>query len=292
LKATRYSFRRLEVSEIQLLEERSRAAESKFAVMVRPLLAADGDETLRGVASCVLVRVADRHVLFSAAHVFADHPAGLYLPVIDGGPAVRLGAARLVSVAWQGAVDSIDVAILALDRELATALGEESFLQPGDLETSASAERGVYLTLGYPASRNRRSGNAQQRESWGLIYMAPECAPEMYGRLGLDRSVHVAIPFNKKLAQRREGLGPPPKPAGISGGALIRLRGLGDDGSGAGDFLGGIVHTHEPYPSNVLIGTRISIYLQALRHIWPDLAVYLPPGDDERLRFRDRRRQV
>ena len=133
----------------------------------------------------------------------------------------------------------------------------------------------VFFGAGFLAKKSYTKGNIanSKRECFPSI----ECNESNYSSHKLDKDVHLALAFeNKVLVNGNWQTSPTPR--GVSGGAIIKIEGIRINSSihdeEAKQLLSAIIieqRRGKGKQTGVLIGTRIKVHLDLIRHFLPNL---------------------
>jgi hypothetical protein len=249
---------------------------------VRPILSELGDSATL-VGSSVLLRVGDRHFALTAAHV-ADEPGELliagddatfYLPEIEttrppGG--IRDG-------------DAFDIGFVELPRELAEALGGVKFLTPADVDVDDQMAPGPFYTfIGYPTVNQRLDTERRHFDPLATVFTNPEETSKIPAPF--NAATHVAMRYDRGKAigadGRRQAL---PSQKGVSGGGMWRVDAL--RGSALANKLVAITIYAQTTGTRLMIGTRVTLHLEAIRHRYPELGPLIPHASGLTVRVKD-----
>jgi hypothetical protein len=227
------------------------------------------------IASGVLIRIVNRTFLLTAAHVTDRQSEGTLL--IPGQqefmPTNGYFSAMRLPSSGRRADDKLDVAYFLLDSDCAKDLHPRcTVLERRDVSLEAEPPlRTEYTFAGYPWRKSRVSEGLVATDF--QTFTGGEADKSEYEALGLSRSRHIAIRFNRKrtFSQRLGRVVTPPFPHGMSGGGVyvwsqealkhwpVRLP------------LAGIVTEFIPDRS-LLVATRLRVYVRCIFHNEPELA--------------------
>lgn len=241
---------------------------------VIPLFLAPEDRVncVTQVASGVLLCLGDEIFVLTAAHVVDE---------LDGGSLLLPGSEHLRELegtfhrvpVTPGAArhdDRIDFGFLRLAPELAAGL-HPSFepLRWEDLGLFETLTEGdLYSFAGYPASRARV--RAHMAESELFQYTGGAASDAVYGEIGFDPSLHIAMMFDVDGCVVAGRVQATAHPRGMSGGAIFSWPKTARDLPirSRPQRLVGIVHTYRKRPG-CMVGTRINGYVAAILRKYP-----------------------
>lgn len=230
------------------------------------------------IGSGVVVCIGGEYFIFSASHVF-DH-IGTYALLIGTGSEklVTLSGERFSTGKGPSGThkdDPVDASVFHIQegmtdklRRLALSLEDFDLTQQNDSMT-------VFFGTGFLAKKSYAKGNIanSKRECFPSI----ECNESNYSSHKLDKDIHLALAFeNKVLVNGNWQTSPTPR--GVSGGAIIKIESISmnpsiPDKEGI-QLLSAIIieqRRGNAKQSGVLIGTRINVHLELIRHFLPSL---------------------
>ena len=226
------------------------------------------------IGSGVLLRIGDCVFLFTAAHIadFAGEGT-LLIPGRDGFmPVNGFYSVGPMPPSGNRDDDNLDVAFVCLNTECAENLDAGRIIfEASDLSLEAEPKlRYIYSFAGYPWRKSRARQSAIETEF--ITIESSEIPKEQYEALGLARSKHIAIQFNRKrtFSELHRRVVVPPMPSGMSGGGVyawsedalkkwpVRLP------------LVGIANEYIPDKS-LLIATRLNFYFRCIANVHPHL---------------------
>ena len=250
-----------------------------FGPAVRPIFLERPNGQFELVGSCVLCQIMNRYVVLTAAHV-VDHAkrGSLYL----GGIAdTFLIDATIYSsspaVVATGHGDPIDIAFLELNPGYVQPLGNVRFITMEEVDVDDAAHPApVYFCVGYPVRFETRNDLTRSFALTGQVFTNVEANEQQYRQHSLKRQTHLAIRVDQKkviISGQRVRL----HMEGMSGGGAWRHGSLQpvSDFQGA-DRLVGVVIEHRSGSYGVLVCTRVSHFLEAIRRVWPELSSAIP----------------
>lgn len=230
------------------------------------------------IGSGVIVKIESEYFVFSASHIFDS--IGTSQLLIGSGRGTKLSSFvgdRFSSA--KGALgthfdDPIDASVFHIKSEVPEELIQVA-LNIEDLDFSQPDKRRcVHMFAGFRSKKSRTIGNQANAER--ECFPSVEYKEEVYYKLGLDFSRHIALAYEDKvLINGNWQISPTPK--GMSGGAIIKVDGINFSrpiitSLKPKQLLSGITIAQRREKSGkpgVLIGTRINTHLSLI-------ATYLP----------------
>lgn len=231
------------------------------------------------IGSGVFLRTGPSQFVITAAHVMDQARGKMHIG----------GESRIVSVAGHyshtlppdgstsRAGDRFDLALVPLaDREMeglrdCRFLGVDE-LEPRELVDLRPVVGSKYLLLGYPCSKQRVRDGVPHLEPLRFVGRARPLSE--YRVRGWDPRRHLLIEYDRKRAWNLAGRVTLPKPYGLSGGGLFRVRGwVGEEPEQ--ETLVAIAIEYAGAAGKTVIGTRISVCLEGIAQRYPHLQPWL-----------------
>jgi hypothetical protein len=268
-----------------LVGRRAQNAARRFGECVRPLLKSECDAPL-AVGSCIFLRIAERLFVLTAAHVI-DRCTGVPLVPGSNGPVLLGGRVLRSALPPEGRIaDRADVAVIVANEGVAEALCDVpafgvEHVDVDEWRTTAPPTRKHYVLVGFPSTGARVRRWEKQLKCTGFLLTAREALPEVYGALGIGVSTHVVVEYDKSDVNTLRGPTTPPRPNGISGGAILAFGRPFDVTANDASLIA--VITERNAGSNALVGSRLSLYLELIRHEYPELASFIPQPNGVRI---------
>lgn len=231
------------------------------------------------VGSGVLLRVGNFVILVTAAHVAEDHDPTI---VGAGGKAIHFPDLHLRSVLLPGERrndDPVDLGygIVPLD-EIGWLPNEDAVsVERLDLADSDYSDADQFLVVGYPVSRQPDSFEGRDWLLTPFKFITEELDPESYWRAGADRRENLLVTFDKRDVFRDGRRLTAPDLYGVSGGAIWRLTGSGASLNEPLLHSIGTKWQRRAKPPRIM-GTRVTLLLQALATEFPQLRSSIPRG--------------
>jgi hypothetical protein len=227
------------------------------------------------VGSGVLIRIVDRIFLLTAAHVTDFDKSGTLLMPSQRGYMPVFGKYSVTPMSASGhrRDDKWDIAFVLLDEECVSRLDSDYIiLERPDMFLEAPTGRFEYTYAGFPWRRSIVKGRCIDTQLTTMSGI--EAKQSEYNALKLDPKSHIVMRFHRRRSFSPKLRRPITSvlPDGMSGGGAyiwseealkiwpVRLP------------LAGIV-TDYSLDKNLLISTRLHVYIQAIFQKYPNLAV-------------------
>ncbi|MCC7526605.1 MAG: hypothetical protein IT250_17405 [Chitinophagaceae bacterium] len=181
----------------------------------------------RATGSGVLFELANKHFVFTAAHVIAENPDDTY--AIIGHNAAYLGGmlhSVTLPMSRNRNDDKIDLAIIELDPIVAERLtAEYKFQTVNDILLNHTANESTqYLSIGYPVTKTKKIWGSNIIRTIPFIYNSKAQLNFKYQNFGFDTKTHIAIGFNREvISDSNSNIHLAPDLKGISGSGIWYL---------------------------------------------------------------------
>jgi hypothetical protein len=249
-----------------------------------PIYGVKGDVG-KPIGSGFLLRIRDHTFLVTAAHVLYErHFCTLQLPgqtrlVPFGGSLYSTGPRELVKEPDFG----IDIALMDLRLSEMLETPDARVLSLGDLDASdLPAAQVAYGAVGFPGSENQAiAGRAFRRSSF--YYGGEPANQPKYEILGYDHRSHFIIMFDQQKMIDRSGKEVEvPEPFGMSGGPTLKVGTFPE--IEAGDARPRVVALIVEWAPKLkaLVAVRMSMVLETIRELVPELKADIPEADHAR----------
>lgn len=153
------------------------------------------------VGSGVLVSIGNGVVLLSAAHVLDERHGGLFTLGTNGLVALD-GEYLYSSIPAEGRhKDILDVGVVVLSRNSASAAQALAPLSVSDLdldERTVSPATQHYAVVGYPASKAKPRRDLRRLTAEGFLFTLLSASAEEYDKFGVGRHSHLVLSFDPR----------------------------------------------------------------------------------------------
>jgi hypothetical protein len=263
-------------------DEAARAVSAAVVPLFRLVTTAapEADPDFEG--SGVLLRIADRFFVLSAAHVFKALSSGVGM-LTESGAITLTGAPRtggLTGTSHGSDKDKIDIGFVELSDSEVVAIGRDNFLKSYNLapRDADAALKTWYMLLGYPSKLQSVDLGDTVYHMQQLHYSGPEAQERRYAQCKLDRQFSVLIRCHKNRASGAAGKGGMVPLVGVSGGGVFRLRMLENYRADNRPLLVALTIERPACYGKAVLATRIELVLDGLRRAFPDVADSVPPS--------------
>lgn len=254
-----------------LYNEAAEAAANSVRGCTVPLFKRLSDDHIDFEGTGVLVRLADHHFLFSAAHVFEKLTGGVFL-LAEGRERHPLES-NAVCVSGSTESYDYDVGYILLTTNEVNAIGAANFLASERLATlEADGHTPGYLAVGFPAKFQYPKAGEDVFMVNGMRYHALECKRSAYDLVGVSRSSRVIIQYDRNKTHGPKGVGGSPSFVGISGCGIWRLNPLRSHSPASPPELVAILTDNPTKYRKGLLSTRVGVLLAALVKKYPVLS--------------------
>jgi len=233
------------------------------------------------IGSGVLLRIANRVFLLTAAHVTDRKREGTFLiPGQEEFIPVN-GHHSWLSEPASGrrADDKFDVAYVCLDHDCVSNLSSSyPILERKDVLLEVPLKCSDYSFAGFPWRKSRVKRNTIKT---GFVTLfGPEVNQDEYETLGLNQSQHIAIRFHRQriFHEKTRKVIKAPLPHGMSGGGVFAWNEEALKSWPVRLPFVGIANTYVPEKS-LLKATRLHVFIRFIAHTHPNL-VNLPTGQN------------
>ena len=248
---------------------------------VRPIFQEDHRHRLELVGSSVLLKAAERAFVITAAHVWDWREKG---PLFIGSrnDLIELkGRSKWTQPpnAGKRIDDRIDLAFIEPTEGIVKHLSDCRFLTPDEIDVDdvAIPVLGIgsnYLVIGYPETR------VDSRPPWTKVIPNPffygtfPVNEGEYQQFGIQEYSHVLLEYDRDTNQTIHGTRTGPDPHGVSGGGLWRFDSILEDNPASDRLVGIMIEYHEG--PRRMIATRIGLVVEAMKSLYPEIALALP----------------
>jgi hypothetical protein len=257
---------------------RLREAEDRIVDSSIPVYRQMSRGTPELIGSAVILEIGASTLLCTAAHVIeARRGANLYLPHGDTlQPAALKSFVTSLPGSGHRADDKFDFAISLLDEEQKRRFSNFRVISLAEIDQNEIPEaRRRYSFFGYPASKNKSKPHVKDVRFYSSRYSGGPSPPEKYDEYGFNVSLHLLVEFNAKRMLNREGRAEKPAdPHGVSGGAVWCL---GDESEfEAATNREKLIGIAMEYRRDALVALRLSLVLESVRKLLPELSPHIP----------------
>ena len=232
--------------------------------------------------TCVLLHLNGSYFVLSAAHVLED--CGKHQIQIGCGAQLHaINGERFSTVPGPSGAhrdDPADVAVVHIQGEVPAEI-KESSASLSDLDFSALTEpRSFFITKGFRAQESWATGNTawSTLESFGSV----EYPDKEYLHMGINRDHQIALAYEEELLVDGK-LQNSPIPKGMSGGAMIRIRGVPMDpqievSPAPTPRIAAILIEYHPRGNDTkprLIGARVQHHLRVISRHMPETGTWI-----------------
>jgi hypothetical protein len=245
-----------------------------FAATLPIVLRRSDAEKSEQIGSGVVIKISGQTFLLTAAHVADFKSDGLLM--IPGreeffSPS-GIYTTMNMPVSGSREDDKFDVAYICLDNNSASGLHSScKILEHEDLYLGEDSPRRYFYTfIGFPWRKTKVKDGEIATDLTSMT--STEIHESEYAALGLNRSQHLVIQFNRKrtFSERNKRVETFPSPSGMSGGGVYMWS---EDALKTQPIrlpLAGIANEFIP-EKGLLIATRLRIYLRCIFHSHPEL---------------------
>lgn len=265
----------LDQAVVTRLYERSDESIRRYAASVRPMYSSEDGSTAEFIGSCVLINVAGKKYVVTAAHVVDwIESRGLYVAGPVGAELVQL-VGKIVSTAAPSGrnKDRYDFAFWPVSASAESQLGPVRFINENDVSHNrVDSLTRMYIASGYPMSKNRNKiDNANNSIVSVLWKYAANVVnlPDLANEMGLSGNDHFFLKYEKYSRNSEDQKVSSLSPIGLSGGALIDLGNFAaietydTKSSFYGRLAGVLIERNKKH--RAIISVKIQKVLQAIR---------------------------
>ena len=179
--------------------------------------------------------------------------------------------------------DPIDIGVFPLTKNVWSQLSGDDFLEIVDIDVNEKAEdpQRLYIGLGFPIE-GAIYGYLEPYLKFPGISTMGKSKPEVFEELkGFSPLTHIVVEYDQDWMAIGDKYDVPPKPEGLSGGALFRFDSLTKPD--VKDFLVGILIEHRRQ-QRVIVATQMPFVLETLRKGFPETDPLLPRSQRVRIK--------
>lgn len=224
----------------------------------------------KATGSGLLINVADRYFLLTAAHVIAENFNNIYVILPD--KELQLGGQlhfTPLPTSGKREDDKIDIAVMELaDNVVADLLSTFQFITLDNIGIGhKNPDNGYYLSVGYPATKTKKVWNKNEISSVPFTYQT-----EINGNFDFDKSgfsplTHIAVEFDGKVkSEKNKYAHKAPDLNGISGSGLWFLQDFATPNMvNNKQLVGLLIERVNTVKNKALIATRIELVTEFIR---------------------------
>ena len=270
------------MTELPLHWQRADLLAQRIRLAVRPLYRIEGKRLPHLVGCSVLLRVADRRFLLTAAHVldeFGKHIHVMSPPTFGGLTGAHHSNARPRRKDRED--DPLDAGVFAQMPGSEVSELEGHYLTVDDIDVNSWPSEGQpHLMIGFPASRSNRVAGKTVTPDW-LTYVAEEASPDTYRKRHLSPIRNLILDFDIARARRPDGTEVRgPSFNGVSGTGIWRFASRDDPINAASEKL---VAIFTAYEDELLFATRLALHIALIAAHYPALRKHLPESRSWRI---------
>jgi hypothetical protein len=257
-------------------EELTEEATVAFRNSVRAVLASENGRKPEIIGTCLLIEIDNCGYVVTAAHILDNlNTHSIYISGAIGTQPVQVsGAVNTTKLPVGGRkFDKVDLAFWEIDQTQVQQLGDVAFINSSRFShNQAILTNRLYLAMGFPASRNKKSVNNPNKSIKPTLsrYTAELLADQsLNDELGVTGADHLFLKFHDKSETSDGKIRNTFEPKGLSGGPLIDLGNFTtptkyDTTLTQNTFLAGMIieknHNHD-----VLVAIRVQVIEKSIR---------------------------
>ncbi len=247
--------------------------------VVIPLLGETNDCKPRPVGSAVLLEIAGKHFLLTAAHVLDENDiTPLYLPGKNGFVALHGNSKRTAAPEGGRDLDRYDLDYVELPENVIESIPVPYWFLPIQLVgvDCVPTQGQHFIFTGYPHKSVAAKYGTTKVHAQIESYTDQVCPPSLIQKAEADPNFHIVIHFDRKRAMNSDGRVVTPKERkGMSGGGVwTGTPGLSPNGL-PNLRLCGITIEHGK-KNQCMVATRIVGVLEMIRRDFPQLSSAIP----------------
>lgn len=251
-----------------LLDRWTLTVGQQFLPIVRPVYVLKPSGIPDQVGSCVLVQMAGRRYVVTAAHI-ADQLASARLYIGGQKEFVEITGQCLTTPKPEGDrnKDHYDFAIWPIPTDAASQLGEVTYIDAKEIAPNRHSREGLfYVAYGYPNTRNTfLDVSRYHAPAWAFRHTARSLEDRALARrLGISGDDHLFVSYEKYVSNGLGTRARSVKPKGLSGGALIELDVWSSFHGRPRGRLAGIILSRPPQKRTKLVAVKIHLVLASI----------------------------
>ncbi|MCL9770196.1 serine protease [Flavobacterium sp. HXWNR69] len=220
--------------------------------------------------SGLLISIADRFFMLTAAHVIAEDYNSIFIILPD--KELTLGGKlhfTPLPLSGKREDDKIDIAIMELeDSVVSDILSSFKFITLDNIEIGHKVdELPYYLSVGYPATKTKKVWKQDEISAIPYPYQTEPEPKFEFEKFGFNKFSHIAVKFDGKVtSESNKSVHSAPKMNGISGSGLWYLKDFATPNMIDNKQLVGLVIERVNTSGNqAIIATRIDLVTEFLR---------------------------
>ncbi len=243
----------------------------EYLKSVRPIYGSTQHGNPDHIGSCILIKINKTPYLITAAHVI-DHNKDTTLYIGGESDLIQIEAEALITKPNTGNRDDdkLDFSILLLSSNFIKKLGAVTFIDESSFINTSLPNKGLYLALGFPNSKNKNTRNVENKVSQNpFVYSSTlNTDSEAFIKVGANESYHYLLQFGKYSKNENDKKVNSIGPKGVSGGGLFLIEDMGSPESYranakcSGKLAGILIENHKN--QKVIMATKISVVIDAL----------------------------
>jgi hypothetical protein len=194
-----------------------------LAQSVLPMFVGDGDTPQR-IGSCVLLSLFGQHLLVTAKHVFGKRDRQWFFIGRQQSKLIPLHVPGIHTVATPD--EDLDVAVVPLTTHHVAAMNGLAFIPERYIEIEPERDQSTddeFVVFGWPASNStyrveRKTRNIRQAS---FYFRTTAARPDVARVEKIDLTTQLLVEFDPKKITVKGRPHTPPKPNGLSGGAVF-----------------------------------------------------------------------
>jgi hypothetical protein len=251
-----------------------------------PLYLPNERDKLQLLGSGILLRIAGRQFLITAAHVLDDASPErpIYIPNEERGDSPLQGIPCVTAIPEGGERrhDRLDIGVVEMHNATIGNLPGYEFLTVADIGMSERPVEGcTYSLMGFPYTKNKPPYCTNHVRPTLVTYTTTSADESLYQSMGSATDTSLLLHLKREdtmLAYGNRGKAPAtaPHPKGMSGGAVWRLEGVARQAgcNSVNKLVGVFIEYHKDH--HVVVATKVDVVVDLIRHCWPELSDSLP----------------
>lgn len=228
-------------------------------------------------ASGLLVCIANRYFILTAAHVIAEHSNDIEI-VIPPNKLLRPGGVLYFTplpISGNRIDDKLDFAVMELEDSVVSEVSTVfKFITLDDIDfRHKTVSEPCYLSVGYPVTKTKKIWGKGKISAVPFPYLTEPNPSFNFENFGFSSKTHIAVQFDGKVTSEKiKQVHKAPKMEGISGSGLWYVNHLATDSTSKRKKLVGLIIEVN---NKALIATRIEVIIETIQHYF-DLDIPAP----------------